>query len=174
MSDLPQGIDLPRHRDFEGKRGGQWLRRGFLALLTVFVAAGLFNVFGQGSTTSSAEGAAATLTVSAPERLRGGLLYQAKFKIETQQAIGAPTLVLNRGWIEQTTINTVQPEPADTTGDEDHVKLRFAPLAPGRTFVVYVDFQANPTNVGSHDADVALFDADEEIAAVDRTQIDFP
>jgi hypothetical protein len=174
MSDLPQGIDLPRHRDFEGKRTGQILRHAFLLLVTAFVIAALLNVFGARPASSEAGAAAATLKVTAPERVRGGLLYQARLEIHAREAIGAPTLVFDRGWIEETTINTVQPEPAETTTDLGHLKVRYPPLAPGRTLAVYVSLQANPNDVGTHDADVALYDADEEIVSIDRTQVNFP
>jgi hypothetical protein len=174
MSDLPQGIDLPRHRDFEGKEAGQWLRHAFLLLLTVFVVAALLNAFGAAPQTQEASAPAATLKVTAPERVRGGLLYQARLEIHAEQAIGAPTLVFDKGWIEESTINTVQPEPAETTSDARHLKMRFPPLTPGRSLAVYISLQANPNDVGTHNADVALYDADEEIAAIDRTQLNFP
>lgn len=174
MSQLPDGIDLPRHRDFEGRELGQWLRRGFVLLLLAFVVAALLNVFGQAETTSEAEGAAATLSVSAPSVVRGGLYYQARFTIDAREAIGAPVLQLDRGWYEGTTVNTVEPEPAQTTSDEDHIKLRFPPLAAGRTLVVYINLQTNPTNIGSHDTDVTLLDADRPIATIERTEIAWP
>jgi len=174
MSDLPQGIDLPRHRDFEGKAAGQWLRHAFLLALAVFVIAALLNAFGARPQTQEAGAAAGTLKITAPERVRGGLLYQARLQIHADEAIGAPTLVFDKGWIEETTINTVQPEPAETTSDPRHLKLRYPPLAPDRTLDVYISLQANPNDVGTHDADVALYDADEEIASIDRTQVNFP
>jgi hypothetical protein len=174
MSDLPQGIDLPRHRDFEGKAAAQWLRHGFLLLLTILVVAALLNAFGAHPRTGEAGAAAATLKVTAPERVRGGLLYQARLEIRAKEALGAPTLVFDKGWIEETTINTVQPEPAETTSDARHLKMRFPPLTPGRTLDVYISLQANPNDVGTHNADVALYDADEEIASIDRTQVNFP
>jgi hypothetical protein len=174
MSDLPEGIDLPRHRDFEGKGPGQLLRHLFLALLLAFVVAALLTVFGANTTTTEAGAPAATLKVTAPERVRGGLLYQARIEIHALQPIGAPTLVLDRGWIEETTLNTLEPEPADTTSDEGHLKIRYPPLQPGRILTVYISLQANPNDVGSHHQDVALYDADEEIASVDRTQVNFP
>lgn len=174
MSDLPQGIDLPRHRDFKGKRPGQVLRHALLLLLVVFVAAALLNAFGARPSTSEASGAAATLKVTAPERVRGGLLYQARIEIHALKPIGAPTLVLDKGWIEEITLNTLEPEPAETTTDAGHLKIRYPPLQPGRTLTVYIALQANPNNVGTHDQGVALDDADEEIASVDRTQVNFP
>jgi hypothetical protein len=155
--------------------GGQWLRRAFLTILVVFLVAALANVFGQAAATDTASGTAGTLTVKAPSRVRGGLTYQGEFKIQATEALGAPTLVLDRGWLDQTTVNTVQPEPVgSTTNAEGDLKLRFAPMPAGRTLVVYVEFQANPINVGSHDADVALYDADKPIAQISRTQLDFP
>jgi hypothetical protein len=174
MSDLPSGIDLSRHRDFEGKRLGQWLRHGFLLLLTVFVVAALLNAFGAHPETSEAVGAAGTLKITAPERVRGGLLYQARLEIHARNPIGAPTLVFDRGWIEETTINTLQPEPAETTTDLGHLKIRYPPMPPGRTLTVYISLQANPNDVGTHNAGVALYDADEEIASTERTQVNFP
>jgi hypothetical protein len=174
MSDLPDGIDLPRHRDFKGKRPGQWLRHVYLAVLLAFIVAALLNVFGAVPTTSEASGAAATLKVTAPEHVRGGLLYQARIEIHALRPIGAPTLVLDRGWVEETTINTLQPEPAETTTDEGHLKIRYPPLPPGRKLTVYVALQANPNDVGTHNQGVALDDAEEEIASVDRTQVNFP
>jgi hypothetical protein len=174
-TDLPAEIDLGRHRDFEGRLEARWLRRGFLALLVAFIVAALLNVFGQAAATDSASGAAGSLSVKAPSRLRGGLTYQGEFKIHAARDLGAPTLVLDRGLVDQTTINTVQPEPAGSTSDADgNLKLRFAPMPAGQTIVVYVQFQSNPVNVGVHDADVSLYDADEEIVSIPRTQLDFP
>lgn len=174
MSDLPAGIDLGRHRDFEGRRLGQWLRRSFLLLLLVFVVAALLNAFGQVPETTTASGPSGSLTLRAPSRVRGGLYYQARFEIHATQPLAAPTLVLDSGWYDETTVNTVEPEPAGTTSDRDHVKLRFPPLGPNRTLVVYVNLQANPTNAGSHEAGVALYDGARQIARIDRTQLDFP
>ena len=173
--DLPAEIDLGRHRDFEGRRGGQWLRRGFLTLLLLLIVAALANLFGQAAATDTASGAAGTLSAKVPSRVRGGLTYQGEFVLQASEDIGAPTLVLDRGLVDQTTLNTVQPEPAGSTTDADgNLKLRFAPMPAGRTLVVYVEFQANPINIGSHDADFSFYDGDEEIASIPRTQIDFP
>lgn len=174
MSDLPQGIDLQRHRDFEGRHLGQGLRHLFLLLLLAFLVAALLNVFGARPSTSEAGAAAATLKLTAPERVRGGLLYQARIEIHARQAIGAPTLVLDKGWIEETTLNTLEPEPAETTSDQGHLKVRYPPLQPGRNLTVYISLQANPNDIGTHDQGLALYDADEEIASVDRTQVNFP
>jgi hypothetical protein len=173
--DLPAEIDLGRHRDFEGRRAGQWIRRGFLTLLLVFILAALANLFGQADATDSASGAAGTLSVKAPSRVRGGITYQGEFVIGATEAMAAPTLVLDRGWVDQTTVNTIQPEPAASTTDAaGDLKLRFAAMPAGRTLVVYVEFQANPLNVGPHPAGVSLYDGGNLVASIPRTQFDFP
>ena len=173
--DLPDEIDLDRHRDFQGRATGQWLRRGFLTLLLLFIVAALANVFGQAAATDTASGVAGTLSVKAPSRVRGGLHYQGEFTIHAKQALAAPTLVLERGWIDGTAINTLEPEPAGSTTDAaGNLKIRYPAMAPGRTLVVYAEFEANPVNVGSHDAGVALYDGSTPIAQISRTQFDFP
>lgn len=175
MDDLPAEIDLDRHRDFKGRMPGQWLRRAFVSLLSLLLVAALANFFGQAAATDTASGTAGTLAVKAPSRVRGGLAYQGEFTIHATTALGAPTLVLDRGWIDQTTVNTVQPEPAGSTTDaEGNLKLRFPPMPAGRTLVVYVEFQANPIDVGSHDAGVSLDDGARPVASISRTQFDFP
>lgn len=154
---------------------GQWLRRGFLALLFVFLVAALANVFGQAAATDTASGAAGSLSVKAPSRVRGGISYQGEFVIHAKEALAAPTLVLDRGWVDQTTVNTLDPEPAgSTTAADGALKVRFPAMAAGRSLVVYIEFQANPINIGSHDAGVALYDGSRPIARIDRTQFDFP
>jgi hypothetical protein len=173
--DLPAEIDLGRHRDFQGRMAGQWLHRGFLTLLLVFVVAALLNAFGQADATDTANGVAGSLSVKAPSRVRGGLHYQAEFQIHAKQALAAPTLVLQRGWIDQTALNTLEPEPAGTTSDAaGDLKWRFPAMAPGRTLVVYAQFEANPLNVGSHAAGVALYDGSTPIAQISRSQFNFP
>jgi hypothetical protein len=175
VEDLPAEIDLDRHRDFKGRMLGQWLRRGFLGLLLIFLIAALANVFGQAAATDTATGAGGSLSVKAPSRVRGGLTYQGEFVIRATAPLGAPTLVLDRGWVDQTTVNTVQPEPVGSTTDaEGDLKLRFPPMPLGRTLVVYVEFQANPINVGSHEAGVSLYDGARPVASISRSQFDFP
>jgi hypothetical protein len=174
-ADLPAEIDLGRHRDFVGRMPGQWLRRGFLTLLFLFIVAALVNLFGQADATDTASGPGATLSVKAPSRVRGGLTYQGEFTIHATEDLGAPTLVLARGWVDQTTINTLEPEPAGTTTDSaGDLKVRFPPLAAGRTLVVYGQFQANPLNVGPHDGGVSLYDGGRLIASIPRSQFNFP
>ena len=143
------------------------------AVLALAVAA-LGNVFGQHPTTHSAEGGDATLRVQGPPAIRGGLLFQGRFEVVAERTIRRTTLVLDEGWFDGITLNTVQPEPTETRSEDGGVAMEFGPLDAGRTLTAYLEFQVNPTTVGRRSQDVALRDGDRPIAVRERTVWVFP
>ncbi|MGH3037751.1 MAG: hypothetical protein ACRDMU_11275, partial [Gaiellaceae bacterium] len=173
VADLPEHLDLARHRDHKGTRE-LVARRVVMGLLAALAVAALLEAFGQSARTSSAAAERATLEVSAPPRLRGGLFFQGKFTVRAQGAIENATLVLAPGWMENTHINTIEPAPTEEASRDGDLALSFGPLAAGDELVLYVQFQVNPTNVGRRSADVALYDGDELLTRVDRTVTIFP
>ena len=173
MADLPELLDLARHRDHKGTRE-LVARRVVMGLLAVLAVAALLEAFGQSTRTSSAAAERATLEVSAPPRLRGGLFFQGRFAVRAQAAIENATLVFEPGWTENTHINTIEPAPTEESSRDGDLALSFGPLEPGDELVLYMQFQVNPTNVGHRPADVALYDGDELIARVDHTVTIFP
>ena len=80
MAETPEGIVLERHRDLSG-RYSVWWRRALLVLIGAFLVAALLDVFGQRPNGSRAASSAATLSVYAPSRIRGGLLFEARFHV---------------------------------------------------------------------------------------------
>jgi hypothetical protein len=173
VADLPEHLDLARHRDHAGT-AEIVARRVVMGLLAALAVAALLEAFGQSAQTTSAAAERGTLEVSAPARLRGGLFYQGRFTIRAQGAIENATLVLARGWMENTHINTIEPAPTEETSRDGDLVLSFGSLAAGDEFVLYMQFQVNPTNVGRRSADVALYDGEELLASVDRTVTVFP
>jgi hypothetical protein len=173
VADFPEHLESARHRDPSG-RVELVVRRVLMGLLVGLALAALLGAFGQSPQQSSAAADRATLEVSAPGRLRGGLFYQGRFTIRVQDAIENATLVLARGWMENTHINTIEPAPSEETSRDGELALSFGPLAAGDEFVLYMQFQVNPTNVGRRSADVALYDGEELLASVDRTITIFP
>jgi hypothetical protein len=167
-------LSAERHRDLSGRGHEPWVRRGILVVFLALAALGLANVFGQRATTSSAAGAAAELTLTAPERLRGGLLAQGVISVEALRRIAQPRLVLDAGWTDGMTINTISPEAADQGSDEGRTVLAYGELPAGDTLTVRISYQVNPTTIGSDPAGVALLDGDREIARVSRTLVVFP
>ena len=173
MADLPEHLDLARHRDHAGT-GELVARRVVLALLTALAVAALLTAFGQSPNRSVAAADRAELEVSAPTRLRGGLFFQGRFTIEARGAIENATLVLAPGWLESMHINTIEPAPSEETSRDGDLTLSFGPLAAGDRFVVYMQFQVNPTNLGRRSGDVELYDGDELLTRVERTVTVFP
>jgi hypothetical protein len=173
VADLPEHLDLERHRDHSGTVE-LVVRRVVFLLLTAFAVAALLSAFGQSPQHSVAAAERAELDVSAPSRLRGGLFFQGRFTVEARGAIENATLVLDPGWLESMHINTIEPAPTEEASRDGDLALSFGPLAEGDRFVVYMQFQVNPTNVGRRSADVELYDGDELLALAHRTVTVFP
>jgi hypothetical protein len=169
VSSAPQGIRLGRYRDLRGRGWHLWVRRSLLWLLTLFVLLALVGVFGQEASVSKTSAPEATLEVSAPDTVRGGLLWQARFTIFATDELKQATLVLSRGWLENNTVNTIEPSPLGEGSRNGSLTLDLGHIPKGRRHVLYVQFQTNPTNVGRHDADVELQDGERLLLSVDRT-----
>lgn len=170
MTSLDRSLDL----ELQGRERHTLLRRIALGILALVVVAALLNFFGQESTTTTAAGRKAVLRVEAPSRLRGGLLYQARFEIHAKQRLAAPKLVLSPGWLEATTLNTVAPTPLSESSGSYGLLMSFEALPAGHTLVVWTNWQVNPTNVGRHSEDTAAFDGPTRLASVNRTVTVFP
>ena len=175
MASPPEPLTLERHRDLKGRyTTGLVARRIGYALLAAVAILGLFNVFGQRPATSTADAPAATLELYAPSHLRGGLLYMARLRVTAKQDLEKATLVLDPGWAENITINTIEPSPTDETSDNGRLSLELGPVPAGESYVLYMDFQVNPTNVGRQSQNVELRDGDAHIATITRTATVYP
>ena len=172
-SRTPDYISLEEHRDHAhpAERIARWL---FFAALVALAAAALADIFGQRPAVVSAVTPVATLRVQAPEALRGGLMFQARFQVVARRSIRRPSLVLDSGWFENMSFNTILPEPSRTTSEGDSIVLEFPPLMQGRTLTVYIPFQVNPTTVGQRTQGVVLRDGARRIAALERSLTVFP
>jgi hypothetical protein len=168
VADIPDQLVLKVARDREGRRDVT-ARRIALAALVVVLALGLLNVFGQRPATTAADADAATLEVYAPERVRGGLFYEARFTIEAREEVEEATLVLDSGWAEGITINTVAPGPIGEASRDGRLAFELGRIPAGQKHVLFLQLQVNPTNVGHRGQDVELYDGDELLATIDRT-----
>jgi hypothetical protein len=168
VSSAPQGIRLNRYRDLQGRMWHIWVRRALLGLLGLFVLAALLNVFGQKSSSASAASRQAELEVTSPTTVRGGLLWQARFTVRAREELKQATLVLSSGWLENNTVNTIEPSPLGEASRDGSLSLDLGHVPRGQRYVLYMDFQTNPTNVGRHDADVQLQDGSQLLLSVHR------
>ena len=171
MADIPQQIVLKRDRDLEGRGWEIWLRRGLFLLLPLV---GLLNLFGQrpGSTTVSANGA--SMKVYAPARVRSGLLWEARFHITAQRDLKEATLLLSPGWLEGNTVNTIEPSPVGEASNNGQLSLDLGHIPAGESYLLFMQFQTDPINVGHRDASVTLKDGDRTLFRIHRTITIFP
>jgi hypothetical protein len=173
VAPTPQHLTLEEHRDDHHRveLAVRWLVVG---TLTVFALLGLANVFGQNPDHSTGTGEAATLEVSAPSRLRGGLFYQGRFSIHAKQELEHATLLLDSGWFDSMHINSYSPEPLESAYRNGKLVLDYGHVAAGDTLVARLQLQVNPTNVAHRSHWVELHDGDAPLAAVDRAVTIFP
>ena len=175
MTDIPDQIVLKRDRDLEGRAWEIWLRRGLFSLLPLVSLLGLLNVFGQHASTTTANAAgAASLKLYAPSRVRGGLIYEARFHVTAQRDLKQATLVLSPGWLESMTVNTIEPSPVGEASDDGRLSLDLGHIPAGGSYLLFIQFQTNPTNIGHRDASVTLKDGSQTLLSVHRTITIFP
>lgn len=174
MADVPDTIVLKRDRDLEGRAWHIWVRRGLLLLLGLVPLLALFNVFGQHPSTHSVAAPAAELDLYAPTDVRGGLIYMARFTIHARQDLKEATLVLDPGWAESITINTMVPSPVGEASQDGRLSFDLGHIPAGQEYILFMHFQVNPTNVGTHSQDVELDDGGRQILTLDRSLTVWP
>jgi len=141
-------LDLHRHRDLEGTNlRSLWARRLILGLLAAVPILGLLNVFGQKPVTQVAIADAASLKLYAPEHLRGGLLWSARFHIDAHHDLKNATLVLDPGWAEGMSINTIAPSPVGEASKDGRLAFELGHISKGAPYILFRQFQVNPTNI---------------------------
>jgi hypothetical protein len=129
---------------------------------------GLLNVFGQRPSTTKSAVQAASLTIYAPKRVRGGLYYEARFHIQAHDELKDARLVLGSNWIEGITINTIEPSPVGAASRNGDLSYDLGHIPAGESYVLYVQEQVNPTNVGRRTQTTELWDGDTHLLTIDR------
>jgi hypothetical protein len=176
VADVPDTLVLRRHRDLEGIfRGAIWVRRGVITIFTAFVLLGLINVFGQRPSTVRAETGTATLSLYAPTAVRGGVFMEARFHITAKQDLKKAILKLDPGWGEGMSMNTVEPSPVGEASDNGRFSFELGHIPAGKSHILFMQFQVNPTNVAWHrPQNVELDDGKTVVARIHRTITVYP
>ena len=175
MAEIPDTIVLKRHRDLRGRHKHVWFRRGLLALVGTVPLLALFNVFGQRPGTATVATQAARVQVYAPTRLRGGLLYEARIRVKAERELKKATLVLDPGWAEGVSINTIEPSPLGEGSRDGRLLFSLGHIPAGQSWLLFMQFQVNPTNVAwRRRANLQLFDGGTHLLTVKRTLTVYP
>jgi hypothetical protein len=171
---VPDHLTLTHHRDLQGREKRPVVRWVLLSLLGLICVLGLLNAFGQRPDTVSAENPVARLDVYSPPRVRSGLYFESRFHIHAREEIEEATVVLDPGWLEGMTLNTVAPSPVGEASRDGSYVLELGRIPAGGEYLLFLQFQANPTNIGHRSQDVELYDGDERLLAIDRSVTVFP
>ena len=148
MANVPDLLVVERHRDLEYiGRHGPFVRRIVLVGLLAVSILGLLNVFGQRPHTTVASAPAASLKLHAPERLRGGLLWSARFHVYAHRELKKAILLLDPGWAEGMSINTIEPSPIEEASRNGKLAFTLGHIPKGGSFVLFMQLQVNATNV---------------------------
>ena len=174
MADQPDLIVLNRHRDLEGREMHPWIRRVILGVVLAIAVVGLANVFGQVPLTSRAATPAAIVSVYSPSHVRGGLLFTARFHVTAQTDLRKAQLVLSPGWFEGMQVNSMVPQPISSGSHNGSAVLDLGHLAKGASYILWIQFQVNPTNVGRRSQDVELTDGAHVLMRIHRTITVYP
>ena len=174
VADIPDRIVLKHHRDLEGAGHRIWYRRAIVALLTLFLLLGAFNVFGQRPAGTTVDTPEASLELYAPSKIRGGLMFEARFTITAHTEVKNALLQLSPGWAEGVQINTMIPSPLGEASRNGDFLLTLGHIPAGQTYRLFLQFQVVPTNVGRRDADVTLYDGAEKLVHIDREMTVYP
>jgi len=171
---VPQGLTLKHHRDLVDRERRPIVRRVLVGLLAAILVLGLLSVFGQSVRVSAAESPAARLEVSAPSKLRGGIFFQARYRVVAVEEIANATLVLDPDWLEDITLNTVEPSPVGEASRNGRIALELGRIPAGDEHRLYLHFQVNPTALGTRSQDVDLYDGERLLLSLDRDAIVWP
>jgi hypothetical protein len=174
MASTPDGITLKRNLELEGRTRSPWVRRALLCAVTALPVLALLNVFGQHPSTSTASSPVATLSVTAPTRLRGGLIFQVKVKVQAHREISQLQIAFDTGWWESMSVNSIEPNPSSETSHNGQVVLAYGNLPAGQTLISWLYFQVNPTNVGERREDVSIQDGSKLLVRIHRSATIFP
>ena len=176
MSDIPDTLVLKRHRDLEGiGRSGIWWRRGFVAAIAAIAILALLDVFGQRPSTTTVTAPAAKLSLYAPTAIRGGDFMEARFHITAKRDLRKAQLVLDPGWAEGMSMNTIEPSPLGQGSDDGRLVFTLGHIPRGKSYILFVQFQVNPTNVAwNRPQDVELLDGPRVLAHLNRSITVFP
>lgn len=176
MADVPDTLVLRRHRDLQGIfPGAIWIRRGVVALLAGVAALGLANVFGQRPGTARVAVPAAVLSVYAPTAIRGGDFMEARIHVTAKRDLKDASLRLDPGWAEGMSMNTVEPSPLGQGSDDGRLAFDLGHVAAGKSVILFLQFQVNPTNLAWHrPQNVELDDGGRVLAVLHRSITVYP
>ena len=153
---------------------GLWARRALMSLFAAMAVLGLIGVFGQRASEHAASSAAATLRLSAPAAVRGGLFFQSRIDVRALRAIDHPRLVLADGWLDGMQVNSIEPSPVGEASRDGRLVLSYDGLSAGDRLVIWLQFEVDPTSTGHRSYALELDDGETPVARLQPHITVFP
>jgi hypothetical protein len=116
----------------------------------------------------------ASLELYAPSKVRGGLMFEARFTITAHRDLKNALLQLSPGWAEGMQINTISPSPLGESSRNGDFLFTLGHIPAGQKYRLFLQFQVVPTNVGRRHADVTLYDGAKKLVHIDREVTVYP
>jgi hypothetical protein len=144
-----------------------WSRRAFLAVLLVFVLAGLAGFLGVRTATERDEGAGYTLDLRYAATARSGLDVPWQVTVTREGGFDKElTLTVTGDYFDIYETQGFTPEPTESTRSEDTLYLTFT--APeGDTFMVAYDAYIQPASQVGADGTLSVLEDGRPVASVD-------
>jgi len=137
MARAPDTLTLSRHRDLERRERRPFVRWLILSAILLLLVLGLANAFGQRPRTDTAAADGVELEVYSPSRLRSGLFFMSRFTIRADRELEQATLVLDPGWLEGMTLNTLAPSPVGEANRDGRLALALGRVRAGTKHVFF-------------------------------------
>ena len=154
--DCPQG-KLPR-----GTLG--------LVLLTILMVVALLGYLAGGkSPVMLARAGQANLVIDTPVRLRNGLFFEQRLRVEAHAPIADAVIGVDTPLWHDITVNSMIPAASEEGVEDGQYRLHYGPLKAGDTLIVKIDAQINPPLTVGTRGTIALYDGERRIAAVPLT-----
>ena len=100
---------------------------------------------------------------------------EARFHITAKRDIKNAILKLDPGWGEGMSMNTIAPSPLNEASDNGRFSFQLGHVPAGRSFILFMQFQVNPTNLAwRRPQNVELDDGNVVVARLQRTITVFP
>jgi hypothetical protein len=161
----PDGLSPDNERRGSSTR----IHRGWVTLLLLgaLLLAALLGTFGgQENEALIAEGPAARLTIETPAILRNGKIFETEIEIEAKTAIAKPVLAVPLSYWRELTINTLEPQPAQSGSEKGYILYELEPAKAGDLLELKIAGQVNTTFIWENEGVLELRDDKAPLARI--------
>lgn len=108
----------------------------------------------------------ANITLQLPERIRNGMFFEMRAKVETKRAFSDLTIAISSTYWRDMTINSMIPGAAGEKSENGRYLFSYGPIAANQMLTIKIDGQINPPLFGGTKGEILLMDGDAVIATI--------